>query len=82
MRVDQDCDDLACHEAETELLGCVYTDPAEKWGAEAEISGWVVDALVGGPIGAALDDLVPRWVASSWPPLWPCFVGRDLTWQA
>jgi RimJ/RimL family protein N-acetyltransferase len=98
MSVDQDRDDLARHESEiarhesfnyalfdpgeTELLGCVYIDPAEKSGADAEISWWVVDALVGGPIEAALDDMVPRWVASAWPLLRPRFVGRDLSWQA
>jgi hypothetical protein len=94
----EDRDDIARHEfeierhesfnyalfdpGETELLGCVYIDPAEKPGTDAGNSWWVVDALVGGPIEAALDDLVPRWVASAWPLLRPRFVGRDLTWQA
>ena len=55
----QDLDDLSRHEAETAahlsfnyalfndaetaLLGCVYIDPPEKHGADAEISWWVVD---------------------------------------
>lgn len=98
MTVDQDRDDLAHHEAEierhesfnyalfdpgeTELLGCVYIDPAQKPGADAEISWWVVDALVGGPIEAALDDLIPRWLAAEWPFARPRYIGRDLTWQA
>ena len=36
-------------------------------GTDAEISWWVVDWLVGGPIERALDALVPRWVTRDWP---------------
>jgi RimJ/RimL family protein N-acetyltransferase len=97
MSVEEDRADLARHEAEidrhesfnyalfdageTELLGCVYIDPPERSGADAEISWWVVDALVGCPVEAALDELVPRWIATSWPFTRPRLVGRDLTWQ-
>ena len=96
MTWEQDRKDLAHHEAEIEshdsfnyalfdagetaLLGCVYIDPAEKEGADAEISWWVVDELVGGPIEAALDELVPRWIAEEWPLERPRYVGRDLSW--
>jgi hypothetical protein len=83
MPTEQDREDLARHAAEierpaainyalldpgeTELLGWVYIDPPEHEGADAEISWWVVDWLVGGPIEAALDELVPRWIADDWP---------------
>ncbi|MEV0800274.1 GNAT family N-acetyltransferase [Kribbella sp. NPDC050281] len=83
MTAEQDREDLARHEAEierhesfnyalfdngeTELLGCVYIDPPIQDGTGAEISWWVVDWLVGGPIEAALDELVPRWIATDWP---------------
>ena len=79
----QDRDDLAHHEAEieahesfnyalfdeggTELLGCVYIDPPDKDGTGAEVSWWVVDHLVGTDVEAALDELVPRWLATDWP---------------
>jgi RimJ/RimL family protein N-acetyltransferase len=92
----QDLDDLAHHEAEieahesfnyalfddaeTELLGCVYIDPPQKVGADAEISWWVVDALAGGPVEIALDAAVPAWVARDWPLERPRYVGRDLSW--
>ncbi|MEN3267194.1 MAG: hypothetical protein V7646_4088 [Pseudonocardia sp.] len=98
MTVDQDRADLAHHEAEierhesfnyalfdtgeTELLGCVYIDPPQKAGADAEISWWVVDWLVGGPIEAALDELIPRWIKDDWPLSDPRYVGRDLGWTA
>jgi RimJ/RimL family protein N-acetyltransferase len=66
--------------AESALLGCVYIDPPEKSGADAEISWWVVDELVGRASEAALDELVPRWIATNWPFESPRHIGRDLTW--
>jgi hypothetical protein len=96
MTADQDREDLAHHEAEIEshesfnyalfdagetaLLGCVYVDPTRKPGADADISWWVVDQLVDGPVEAALDELVPRWIAEEWPLTQPRYVGRDLSW--
>jgi hypothetical protein len=70
---------------ETALLGCVYIDPPQKqWpeagGADAEISWWVVDECVGTGVEAALDALVPRWIAEVWPLERPRYVGRDLSW--
>ena len=89
MTVEQDRADLARHEAEieshesfnyalfdageTELLGCVYVDPPGAEGTGAEVSWWVVDWLVGGPIEASLDALVPRWIAEDWPLTDPVF---------
>jgi Acetyltransferase (GNAT) domain len=97
MTLEQDRADLARHEreiaahesfnyalfdlAETELVGCVYLDPPQKAGADAEISWWVVDDHVGTPLEAALDIVVPRWVARVWPFERPRYVGRDLSWQ-
>ncbi len=68
--------------AETALLGCLYVDPPAKPGADAEISWWVVDDLVGSSLEAALDAFVPRWIAAAWPLSRPRYVGRDLTWAA
>ena len=69
-------------DAETELLGCVYVDPPEKaGGADAEVSWWVVDRLVGTDTERALDELVPRWLAADWPLRRPRFVGRELSWD-
>ena len=93
LTLEQDRDDLAHHEAEieahlsfnyalfdateTELLGCVYIDPPVVDGTDAEISWWVVDWLVASPVEAALDELVPRWVAEHWPLENPHYPGRD-----
>lgn len=66
--------------AETALLGCVYIDPPEKAVADAEISWWVVDEVVGSPIEACLEETVPAWIAKAWPLSSPRYVGRDLSW--
>ena len=69
-------------DAETELLGCVYVDPPERTGgADAEVSWWVVDRLVGTDAERALDESVPRWPAADWPLRRPRYVGRDLSWD-
>lgn len=97
MTAEEDRTDLARHEAEaeahesfnfalfdqaeTELIGCVYIDPPEKAGADAEISWWVRDEYVGSELESTLDALVPRWIAEEWPLAAPRYVGRDLTWQ-
>ncbi len=67
---------------ETVLLGCVYIDPPAKPGADAEISWWVIDSLVGSDVEADLDAFVPAWVGRDWPLDEPRYVGRDLTWRA
>jgi hypothetical protein len=98
MTREQDLEDLARHEAEIEahesfnyalfdddegrLLGCVYIDPPEKVGADAEISWWVVDEYVGSDLEVALDAVVPAWITAEWPLKRPRYVGRDLTWDA
>lgn len=98
MTADEDREDLARHEAEiaahesfnyalfdvdeTELIGCVYIDPPEKVGADAEISWWVRDEYVGSGLEAELDALVPTWIATAWPFRTPRYVGRDLSWDA
>jgi hypothetical protein len=96
MTYEQDRDDLARHEAEiaahqsfnyallddaeTALLGCVYIDPPEKAGADAEISWWVIDEKAGTGLQDDLDELVPRWIGAAWPFTRPRYIGRDLSW--
>jgi hypothetical protein len=94
---EQDRADLARHEQEanahesfnyavfdadeSHLLGCVYIDPAERAGADADISWWVVDDEVGGALERALDTFVPQWIARAWPFATPRFIGPDLSWN-
>lgn len=83
MTAEQDREDLARHEAEaerhgsfnyalfdtaeSELIGCVYIDPPEQTGTDAEISWWVRDEHVGSDVERALDAFVPRWIEQEWP---------------
>lgn len=97
MTYEQDREDLMRHEREiaehksfnyalldadeTELLGCVYIDPPEKAGSDADLSWWVVDRMVNTPTEQALDELIPQWIACDWPFTRPRYIGRDLSWQ-
>jgi RimJ/RimL family protein N-acetyltransferase len=65
---------------ESHLLGCIYIDPPERVGADADISWWVVDDELGGALDTALTEFVPRWIADAWPFVRPRLVGRDLSW--
>jgi RimJ/RimL family protein N-acetyltransferase len=83
MTVEEDRADLARHEAEiaahesfnyavfdadeTELLGCIYVDPPERAGTDAEISWWLVDDQVGTELERTLESFVPAWMAGDWP---------------
>jgi len=54
---------------ETELLGCLYIDPPEDGapaGADASVSWWVTDDMVGSALEAALTGFVPEWLAEVW----------------
>jgi hypothetical protein len=98
MTKEQDREDLLHHEveiaahlsfnyglfddAETELLGCVYIDPPEKVDADAEVSWWVRDEYLGSDVEDEFNQLVPRWLACSWPFTAVRYIGRDLTWDA
>jgi hypothetical protein len=93
---DEDRDELARHEreirdhlsfnyavldaAESRLFGCLYIDPAERVGADADVSWWLV-ADAGAALEAELSEFVPRWLATEWPFTNPRFVGRDLSWD-
>ncbi|MFJ2392390.1 N-acetyltransferase [Streptomyces sp. NPDC087843] len=83
--------EIAAHESFNYVLldetgtvesGCVYIDPPEKAGADAEISWWVTDDRAGTDLERELDSLVPRWIAADWPFARPRFIGRDLSWRA
>jgi hypothetical protein len=56
-------------EGETELLGCVYIDPADDRspaGSDVVSSWWVVDREAGGELERALDDAIPSWLTETW----------------
>jgi CYTH domain-containing protein len=83
MTFEDDREDLARHEREiaahesfnyalfdeheTALLGCVYIDPSELDGVDADVSWWVVDELAGGDVDAVLESSVRQWMSWRWP---------------
>lgn len=69
------------NEQESALAGCVYIDPPERTGADADISWWVVDDLVSTTLASSVDLLIPRWIVEYWPFHGPRFVGIDITWD-
>jgi hypothetical protein len=95
MTFDQDRADLARHEreirdhvsfnyavldaAESRLFGCVYVDPPERVGADADVCWWVVADV--GELEATLREFVPQWLAEEWPFARPRFIGLDLSWR-
>jgi hypothetical protein len=66
--------------AETVLLGCVYIDPPEKVGSDAEVCWWVVDDLVGTELDLAMSAVIPEWIDRAWPFEQPRYLGHDLSW--
>ena len=66
---------------ETELIGCVYINPPERVGGDADISWWVRDEYVGSEVERALDERVPQWIAEDWPLTDPRYIGRDISWE-
>jgi len=66
---------------ESHLLGCVYIDPPERVGADADISYWVVDSLVDTPVPTVLETVVRKWIAAAWPFTHPRIIGADISWE-
>lgn len=66
---------------ESRLLGCLYVDPTEKAGYDAEITWWVrADELDTG-LDAALEATIRPWIAERWPFSRVGFPGRDIGWD-
>ena len=98
LTLEQDLIDLAWHQKEADLrrsfnfavmsldgsrlLGCVYVDPPEKAGADADVSFWVrADELHTG-LEAELEAAVRAWIAADWPFATVRWPGRDISWEA
>jgi hypothetical protein len=63
------------------VLGCVYVDPPEKQGADAEICLWVRTDEEDGDLEQVLEAAVREWLTAEWPfeaIRWP---GRDIGWE-
>jgi hypothetical protein len=97
LSLEEDLIDLAWHQKEAELkrsfnyvvlspdesrvLGCVYVDPPEKQGADAEVTFWVRVEEAETGLEQELERVVRQWIATEWPferVRWP---GLEISWQ-
>jgi hypothetical protein len=97
MTIEQDLVDLGWHQKEAQLrrsfnyavldpggrrlLGCVYVDPPEKHGADAEVCFWVRADEEETGLEDVLERAVRAWIDADWPfgtVRWP---GRDISWE-
>jgi hypothetical protein len=97
MSLEEDLIDLAWHQKEAQLrrsfnyvvltpdesrvLGCVYVDPPEKQGADADVSFWVRSSEEDSGLEAELEGAVREWISAEWPferVRWP---GREISWE-
>jgi hypothetical protein len=66
---------------ESRLLGCVYVDPPEKEGFDAEVMWWVrVDELASG-LDEAVGEATRAWLEREWPFERVAYLGRDVSWD-
>jgi hypothetical protein len=66
---------------ESRLLGCVYVDPPEKAGADAEVCMWVRADEEPTGLEQEVEAAVRGWLAAEWPfetIRWP---GREISWD-
>lgn len=63
------------------LLGCVYVDPPEKRGADADVSFWVRADEEGTGLEEELEPVVRAWLDEAWPYASVRWPGRDVSWE-
>jgi hypothetical protein len=63
---------------EKRLLGCVYVDPPEKAGYDAEVWLWVRASELASGLDAVLYATVRRWIEERWPFQRVAYPGREL----
>jgi hypothetical protein len=63
---------------EARLLGCVYVDPAEKVGYDAEVWLWVRASELASGLDGLLYGTVRRWIEERWPFDRVAYPGREL----
>ena len=94
LTLEQDLIDLGWHQKEfqrrssfdyavmslddTRLLGCVYVDPPEKAGFDAEVWLWVRASELASGLDALLYATVRRWIEERWPFRRVAYPSREL----
>ncbi len=66
---------------EQTCLGCVYIEPCEKQGFDAQAILWVRQDRLPMGLDAHLDKHVKSWLDQAWPFKQVAFPGRDIPWK-
>ena len=66
---------------EKRLLGCVYVDPPEKAGYDAEVHYWARRDGPEGGLEEELGEATRRWISEAWPFENVAYPGRDISWE-
>lgn len=66
---------------ESRCLGCVYVDPSEKAGYDAQVILWVRQGELGKGLDEKLFAAVKTWLSEQWWFTRLAFPGRELSWQ-
>jgi hypothetical protein len=66
---------------ESRLLGCVYVDPPEKAGADAEVCMWVRADEESTGLEGEVEAAVREWLAAEWPFATIRWPGREISWE-
>ena len=83
MTIEEDLEDLRRHQDEflkrkafaytvvnldeSRCLGCVYIDPSEKKGIDAEVTLWAISGELGNGLEKRLLKTIKGWVEEKWP---------------
>jgi hypothetical protein len=67
--------------SESTCLGCVYIDPTDKRGYEAEAYLWVRKSAFDSGLDPTLFQAVKKWIAEKWPFDKVAYPGRDIDWE-
>lgn len=63
------------------MLGCVYVEPPEKRGADADVSFWVRTDEEDTGLEEELERVVRAWMREAWPYTSVRWPGRDISWE-
>jgi len=67
---------------ESQCLGCVYIDPTNKNGYDAEVYLWVRESEVENGLDSILYDAVKNWIEAEWTFKKVAYPGREIDWTA
>ena len=66
---------------EERVLGCVYIEPTQKSGYDAEIYLWARQSELASGLEEELYEKVQQWLLESWPFSKVAFPGRNMDWD-